>query len=234
MYGFLLNLILSFSTNSSLVGPCSLASFSHAQPPCFDRSFNFFGFAQALLRKTGQITSLSTNQSAVFALCHHNIDVQSVSSWAPKVVRKCESKHWLSCGADGRRSVVGVRSRDYQFVWDGWITLAMGLRPRARITHARSSAIIIIITIFVLKKRIALVPLFFFFRTQIQHALSLLFLSADEKRKLCRFVSSITTPVKECAARAKLLLLIRAIVVFHRFPALHAFAAYHYTILYFV
>ena len=23
-------------------------------------------------------------------------------SWAPKVVRKCESKHWLSCGADGR------------------------------------------------------------------------------------------------------------------------------------
>ena len=23
---------------------------------------------------------------------------------APKVVRKCESKHWLSCGADGRRA----------------------------------------------------------------------------------------------------------------------------------
>ena len=35
----------------------------------------------------------------------HNIDVQSVFSWAPKVVRKCESKHWFSCGADGRRSV---------------------------------------------------------------------------------------------------------------------------------
>ena len=30
---------------------------------------------------------------------------------------------------------------------------------------------------------------------------------------------------KKCAARAKLLLLIRPIVVFHRFPALHAFAA---------
>ena len=30
---------------------------------------------------------------------------------------------------------------------------------------------------------------------------------------------------EECAARAKLLLLIRPIVVFHRFPALHAFAA---------
>ena len=30
---------------------------------------------------------------------------------------------------------------------------------------------------------------------------------------------------KKCAARAKFLLLIRPIVVFHRFPALHAFAA---------
>ena len=34
----------------------------------------------------------------------HNIDVQSVSFWAPKVVRKCESKHWLSCDADRRRA----------------------------------------------------------------------------------------------------------------------------------
>ena len=31
--------------------------------------FNFLGFAQAQLRKKGQITSLSTSQSAVFALC---------------------------------------------------------------------------------------------------------------------------------------------------------------------
>ena len=33
----------------------------------------------------------------------HNIDEQSVFSWAPKVVRKCETctKHWFSCGADG-------------------------------------------------------------------------------------------------------------------------------------
>ena len=40
----------------------------------------------------------------------HNIDVQSVSFWAPKVVRKCDSKDWFSCGADGRsggRSVYG-------------------------------------------------------------------------------------------------------------------------------
>ena len=32
----------------------------------------------------------------------HNIDVQSVFSWAPKVVTKSESKNWCSCGADGR------------------------------------------------------------------------------------------------------------------------------------
>ena len=32
----------------------------------------------------------------------HNVDMQSVFSWAPKVVRKCERKHWFSCGADGR------------------------------------------------------------------------------------------------------------------------------------
>ena len=39
-----------------------------------------------------------------------NICVQLASSWVPKVVRKCESKHWFSCGADGRavgRSVYG-------------------------------------------------------------------------------------------------------------------------------
>ena len=30
------------------------------------------------------------------------IDVQSASSWAPKVAGKCESKHWHACGADGR------------------------------------------------------------------------------------------------------------------------------------
>ena len=31
----------------------------------------------------------------------HNIDVQSVFSWAPKLTRKCESKHRFACGADG-------------------------------------------------------------------------------------------------------------------------------------
>ena len=34
----------------------------------------------------------------------------------------------LWCGRTG-----GVRSRDYQIFWDGWISLAMGLRPRARV-----------------------------------------------------------------------------------------------------
>ena len=73
----------------------------------------------------------------------HNIDVQSVFSWAPKVVRKCESKHWFSCGADGRsvgRSV-GTRSRDCKIFWDGLDYLAMGLLPRARFARAWSSAI---------------------------------------------------------------------------------------------
>ena len=39
----------------------------------------------------------------------HNIDVQSVFSWAPKVVRKCKSKHWFPVvrteGCSGGRSV---------------------------------------------------------------------------------------------------------------------------------
>ena len=45
----------------------------------------------------------------------HNTDVRSVFSWAPKVVTKCESKHWLSCGAN-RQSVgraVGVRLQNF-------------------------------------------------------------------------------------------------------------------------
>ena len=32
----------------------------------------------------------------------HNIDVQLVFPWAPKLARKCESRHWFPCGADGR------------------------------------------------------------------------------------------------------------------------------------
>ena len=36
--------------------------------------------------------------------------MQSASSWAPKVVRKCESKHWFSCGVDGRSVGLSVYS----------------------------------------------------------------------------------------------------------------------------
>ena len=36
-------MIISFSKNSSLVGPCSFASLCPAHPPCFDRSSNFWG-----------------------------------------------------------------------------------------------------------------------------------------------------------------------------------------------
>ena len=32
--------------------------------------------------------------------------MQLVFSWAPKLARKCESKHWFPCGAD-RRSAYG-------------------------------------------------------------------------------------------------------------------------------
>ena len=28
--------------------------------------------------------------------------MQSAFSWAPKLARKCENKHWYACGADGR------------------------------------------------------------------------------------------------------------------------------------
>ena len=33
---------------------------------------------------------------------YHLLFVQLVFYWAPKLARKCESKHWFPCGADGR------------------------------------------------------------------------------------------------------------------------------------
>ena len=63
----------------------------------------------------------------------HNNDVQSVFSWVPKVVRTCESRHWLSCGADGR-SVYGHVITKFL----GWVDLlCYGAPP----TRAWSSAI---------------------------------------------------------------------------------------------
>ena len=57
----------------------------------------------------------------------HNIDVQSVFSWALKVVRRCESKHWFSCGADGKSLGRAVGRSVYghvitKFSGMGWIT----------------------------------------------------------------------------------------------------------------
>ena len=58
-----------------------------------------------------------------------NIDVQSASSWAPKVARKCEGKHWYACGADGR-SVTWLPN------FLGWVDyLSNGAPP----TRARST-----------------------------------------------------------------------------------------------
>ena len=58
--------------------------------------------------------------------------MQSVSSWAPKVVRKCESKHWLSCGADGR-SVYGHVITKFL----GWVDLLCYGAPPTRARSAR-------------------------------------------------------------------------------------------------
>ena len=42
--------------------------------------------------------------------------VTRICIWVPKLARKCEIKHWLPCGADGRSvfSLFGVRPRDHQ------------------------------------------------------------------------------------------------------------------------
>ena len=61
--------------------------------------------------------------------------MQSVFSWAPKVVRKCESKHWFSCGADSRSGGQAVGHLVYghvitKFSGMGRFSLAMGLRFR--------------------------------------------------------------------------------------------------------
>ena len=50
-------------------------------------------------------TTKFTTRSDIIRDADHNTDVQSVF----KVVRKCESKNWFSCGADGQLATVGVR-----------------------------------------------------------------------------------------------------------------------------
>ena len=62
----------------------------------------------------------------------NNIDVQSAFSWAPKVARKCESKHWYACGADGR-SV--ARSVTWLPNFLRWVDLFTHGAPLARFEH---------------------------------------------------------------------------------------------------
>ena len=68
----------------------------------------------------------------------HNIAVQLVFSWAPKLASKCESKHWLPCGADGRTGYGHVITKFVGWV-DYHISLAMG--RSAKRARGRNSAI---------------------------------------------------------------------------------------------
>ena len=74
-----------------------------------------------MARHIGEPRSRVYDSLLILSMVYHNIDVQSVFSWASKVVRKSESEHWLPCGAEGRSLgwAVGVRSRDYQILLDG-------------------------------------------------------------------------------------------------------------------
>ena len=61
----------------------------------------------------------------------HNIDVQSVFSWAPKLARKCESsKHWFPCGEGGRSVVRCTVTWLPNFL--GWIDFLSYGAPRTR------------------------------------------------------------------------------------------------------
>ena len=68
-----------------------------------------------------------------------NIDVQSAFSWAPKVARKCKSKHWYTCGADGR-AAGGRCAVTWLPNFLGWVDLITHGAPQARFAR-QSSAI---------------------------------------------------------------------------------------------
>ena len=59
----------------------------------FKKILDLDGSTPELAIRSGDTGQLSIDE---------NIDVQSPFSWAPNVTRKCESKHWYACGADGR------------------------------------------------------------------------------------------------------------------------------------
>ena len=66
----------------------------------------------------------------------HNIDVQSASSWAPRVVRKWESKHWFSCGVEGLPGAVGWCIVTWLPNFLGWVDLQSYGAPPMRTLHA--------------------------------------------------------------------------------------------------
>ena len=69
--------------------------------------------------------------------------MQLVFSWAPKLARECESKHWFPCGADGRSFVRSVYGHVITiFSGMGRFSLAMGLRPHAALRTARGAPLI--------------------------------------------------------------------------------------------
>ena len=54
----------------------------------------------------------------------NSIQMAPVSTICDEYCRKCESKHWYACGADGRSGgrAVSVQSCDYQIFSDGWFS----------------------------------------------------------------------------------------------------------------
>ena len=57
-------------------------------------------------------------------------------SIVPKVVRKCESKHWFSCGAEGRSGGRSVGVRSNFLGWVDLLTKGKGAPPtRVRSFH---------------------------------------------------------------------------------------------------
>ena len=64
----------------------------------------------------------------------HNIDVQSAFSWAPKVARKCESKHRYAYGAEGRSigHVITKFSGMGRFIYPWCSACALRVRSSAK------------------------------------------------------------------------------------------------------
>ena len=83
-----------------------------------------------------------------------NIDVQSAFSWAPKVARKCESKHWYACGADGR-AAGGRCTVTWLPNFLGWVDLlSYGAPPTRGTSHRPWISAIKCFTLIIFKQRL--------------------------------------------------------------------------------